>query len=1028
MSKRSLALLLTCLGALLTLSLSATAAADTGDVIEPQHEPPTPADGWQAGTCYENQVGEVPETPIPTKPVDLSKPFCSSATPEIFFTQAGGHPPFGFDQYIVRHETVAPGVIEPLVEDPSDPLPFEDRVLKTERVDLPPGFTENPQSSPQCTEADFKAIGEIPGSGGKMGQVPKCPENTIVGREEVWLVVNTANAVPVPGGDPVTGPFLPKGFVIAPDPAKGTRVAVYNLEPNEGEPARLGFVIAFSKVIELKGDVAWESDFHEYFTIGLPPPSIGFSTLKSRLLAFGQSGDGTHITTPTTCFDPEEWPHLYSTWFRGESWGEPNPTFPEGSTPWEAKLPPGIQPTGCDRIPFDPGVAVDPGTDAVDSPAAATVTTTLPFEPDKEGGEVEEVDPAAPEVPDRFDGISQSHVRKAEVVLPKGMGLNPSGAQGLAACTDAQFKKGIRVMDNECPAASDIGSVEVESPPLREPLVGDVYVGEQMSRDPESGDQFRILLEAKSEHEDINARLVGHVKANKTTGELTAVLDDQLTNQFAGALPSGLPQVPFEEIRVHFDGSKEVLTSPPICSASGTSRFEPWARPGELKPVTASVALSSDPTGGACPKTMAERKFAPSYKANTDSTRAGAYSPFHVRIARTDGQQELKVVDVTLPKGLTGKLAGIPYCPEGVIASIGSRSGTAETAKPSCPDDSFLGTATTLSGTGGNPLKLPGNVYLAGPYKGAPISLVVTTPALAGPFDLGTVVVRVATFIDPDTAQIHAVSDVIPDVFGGVKLDLRQIDIDIHRKKFMLNPTNCKAQATTGTINGGGADPTNPAAFSSYPVNDPFQATKCNKLAFKPKLKINLFGPTKRTKFPRLKAVLTARKGDANIARTAVTMPRSLFLEQGHIGTVCTRPQLAAHKCPKASVYGSAWAKSPLLSKKLKGKVFLVSSNNELPDLLVDLRGQVEIYLRGVISSGKNGGLKTVFRKVPDVPVSKFVLNMKGGKKSLLVNSQNLCEKPQRAVVKMKGQNGKKKNNNKFKLNVASCGKKKGKK
>lgn len=1010
MGKRSLALLVMCLG--LLLSLSATALADTGDVIEPQHEPPTPADGFQAGTCYENQLGEVPETPIPTKPADPAKPFCSSATPEIFFTQAGGHPPFGFDQYIVRHETKVPGVVEPLIEDPSDPLPFEDRVLKTERVDLPPGFTENPQSSPACSQADFERVVVIEG---QPRRIPGCDPSTIVGREEVWLVVNTANAVPVPGGDPATGPFLPKGFVIAPDPAKGTRVPVYNLEPNEGEPARLGFVIAFSKVIELKGDVAWESDFHEYFTISLPPPSVPFSTLKSRLVAFGQSGDGTHITTPTTCFDPNQWPHLYSTWFRGESWGEPNPTFPEGSTPFEAKLPPGIQPTGCDKVPFDPGVKVDPGTNAVDSPAAATVETTLPFDPAKEGGEVRN---------GGTEGISQSHVRKAEVMLPKGMGINPSGAQGLAACTDAQFKKGIRVMDNACPAASDIGSVEVISPPLREPLVGDVYVGEQLSRDPESGDQFRILLEAKSVHEDINARLVGRVKANKTTGELTAVLNDKLVGEFAGELPEGLPQVPFESIRVHFDGGKNVLTSPPVCTATGTSRFEPWARPGELKPVSSSVTLTADPTGGPCPKTMAERKFAPSYKANSNSTKAGAYSPFHVHIGRRDGEQELKVVDVTLPKGLTGKLAGIPYCPETAIAAAAASSGKAERANPSCSGESFIGKVTTRSGSGANPLQLGGNAYLAGPYKGAALSLVTVTPAVAGPFDLGTVVVRVALNVNPDTAQIHAVSDVIPDVFGGVKLDLRAIDLDIDRDKFMLNPTNCKAQATTGAIRGGGADPANPAVFSSYAVSDPFKATKCNKLAFKPKLKIQLYGPTKRAKNPRLKAVLTAKKGHANIARTAVTMPRSLFLEQSHIGTVCTRPQLASHTCPKASVYGSAWAKSPLLSKKLKGKVYLVSSNNELPDLLVDLRGQVEIYLRGVISSGSTGGLKTVFRKVPDVPVSKFALNMKGGKKSLLVNSTDLCEKKQRAIVKMKGQNGKKKNNNKFKLNVVSCGKK----
>jgi hypothetical protein len=1004
MAKRSLASLLLCLVAV--FALPAVAAADTGDIIEPQHEPQTSNDGWQSGPCYENQVGEVPETSPPSKPTDLSKPFCSTETPEIFFTQAGGHPPIAFDQYIIRHTTVVPGVVEPVVEDDDgEGLPFEDRTLKTERVDLPPGFTENPESSPKCPQDKFR--NEV----APETFVPACDPSTIVGRDEVWLTVNTANAVPVPGAPP--GTFLPKGFVINPEPAKGTKVPLYNLEPNPGEPARLGFVIAGKRVIELEGGVAWESDFHEYFTIHLPAPSVPFSTLKNRLVAFGQSGDGTHITLPTTCFDQNQWPHLYSTWFRGESYGEPNPTFPEGSTAVEGKLP---SPTGCDKVPFDPGVGINPGTDAVDSPSGATVETTLPFDPAKEGGEVRN---------EGKEGISQSHVRKAEVTMPKGMGLNPSGAKGLVACTDAQFKKGVRTYTNECPEASNIGTVEVDSPALAETLHGNVYVGTQNSRDPESGEEFRILLEAKSEHEGIAARLVGKVKADAKTGQLTAVLTDKLKGQFAGDLPEGLPQVPFESIRVKFDGAKAVLTSPPICTAEGTSHFEPWARPGENKPVNSSVTLSKDPTGGDCPKTMAERKFAPGYKANTSSTKAGAYSPFHVKITRKDGEQELKVVDVTLPKGLTAKLAGIPYCPEAAIAEAAARSGIDYMAGgTSCPEKSFLGTAQATSGTGDNPLKLPGNVFLAGPYKGAPISLVVATPAVAGPFDLGVVVVRVALHVNPETAQVTAVSDVLPDVFGGVKLDIRAIDIDIYRKKFMLNPTNCNKQATAGTIKGGGADPTDPAAFSSYAVSDPFRATKCKKLGFKPKLKVKLFGPTTRAKNPRLKAVLTARKKDANIARTALTMPHSLFLDQSHIGTVCTRPQLAEHKCPKASVYGSAWAKSPLLSKRLRGKVYLVSSKHELPDLLVDLRGQVEIYLRGVISS-KRGGLKTVFNNVPDVPVNKFVLNMKGGKKSLLVNSENTCAKTQRAVLKMKGQNGKKKNNNRFKLNVVNCGKKK---
>ncbi|HEX6602034.1 MAG TPA: hypothetical protein VF030_05280, partial [Solirubrobacterales bacterium] len=601
---------------------------------------------------------------------------------------------------------------------------------------------------------------------------------------------------------------------------------------------------------------------------------------------------------------------------------------------------------------------------------------------------------------------------------------NPAGAQGLVACTDAQFKKGVRTYANECPAASKIGTVEVDSPPLAELLTGDVYVGTQNSNNPESGDLYRILIEAKNENEGIAARLVGRVKANNTTGQLTAEIYDDLSGQFTDQ-PAGLPQVPFEEIRLHFNGGKDVLTSPPICSSQSTSQFEPWARPGEQKPVNSTVTLSTDPSGGACPATMAQRKFAPDFLANTASKEAGAYSPFHFRLWRADGQQELKVIDVTLPKGLSAKLAGIPYCPEGAIAAAAGRSGAAERSNPSCSGDSYIGKVITRSGSGANPLELSGNAYLAGPYKGAPLSMVTMTPAVAGPFDLGNVVIRAALNVDPETAQVRAVSDVIPDVYGGAKLDIRSIGIDIDRNRFTINPTNCKPQEVEGTINGGGADPTNPAAFSSFAVTEPFQKRDCRKLRFKPKLNISLFGGTTRNKYPRLKAVLTTRKGDANMARTAVTMPRSLFLEQGHIGTVCTRPQLAAHKCPKASVYGKGWAKSPLLSKPLKGKVYLVSSNNELPDLLVDLRGQVDIHLRGVISSSDGGGLKTVFRKVPDVPVSKFVLNMKGGKKSLLVNSQNTCAKPQRAIVKMKAQNSRKKNNNRQKLNIVSCGKKK---
>jgi hypothetical protein len=987
--------------AVLGLVFAASAQADTGNIIEPQHEPPTnmpltQGDGWQAGTC-------LTDTPVSENPFFR----CSSETGPAFFKQAGGHPPIGFTQYTVQHDgfTELPGpvILAPITE------PEVNKTIKTLRVDLPPGLTVNPNATPsKCSLAEFL---NSPATG---VFVPTCKEETKVGQEEVTVVTNREPTTVEPFGP------LPRGFLIPPKEEIGTKISVYNLQPNPGEPALFGFVAAGKEPVFLQTEVAWQSDFHESFKIELPDTSAveGLSTLISRLVNFGEkTGDGTYITNPTTCLNPNEFPHLYSTWFRAESYGEPNPSFPNGSTPVEAQVAETaggvkklVQQEGCDKLPFTPGVDVTPNTGAVDSPAPATVNTTLDYVTGK-------------------GTIQESQLRKAVVTMPEGMGLNPSGSNGLAACTDAQFKKGQRTYTNECPATSAIGSAEIDSPPLAQPLRGTIYVGEQKSMNPASGEEFRILVEAKEPNEGIDVRLVGNVAANPTSGQLTATFSEQELSELAGQLPAGLPQVPFKSVRLRFDGARSVLTTPPTCSPAQTNgQMEPWARPGEQVPVSSKFTLSTDPAGGTCPTTLATRKFVPSYTAASDNTKAGSYSPFRVQIARTDGQQELKVVAVTLPRGLTGKLAGIPYCSEADLASAANTAGRAQLANPSCGGNSLIGSATTVAGTGANPVSLPGKVYLAGPYKGAPLSLAIITPGVSGPFDLGTVVVRVALVVNPETAQITADSDPIPHVFGGVKLDIRSINVNVDRSKFMLNPTNCAQQATAGFIDGGGGDPNNPAAFSAYAVSVPYQATACNKLAFKPKLHVKISGPTLRAKNPKLRAILEARSGDANVARTALNLPHSLFLDQSHIRTVCTRVQLAAQQCPQAAVYGHAEAKSPLLSNKLKGPVYLVSSSHELPDLVADLRGQVNIQLHGVISS-QHGGLKTVFNSVPDVPVSKFILNMQGGDKSLLVNSTNICKSPQRAILNIKGQNGKKVKNNKFGLNVASCGggKKKGK-
>lgn len=949
----------------LVLGLAWGATAQAAEVVfSPQNNPPTKEDGWQAGTC--------------------TNPNCVPEDPSGFFETAAGHPPYGMTQFIVRHEE----------EDTIPGDPHEEPLVNMDdlRVDLPVGLSVNPGATPQCGVAPK----------GPVAHPKECAAATQVG--ESWVTVS-----------PET-PLSPPIEIKAP---------VYNLVPVDGRPARFGFTIeaipGFPLIephdVFLEADVAWHSDFHEGFSIDVPPKSTGVKLLKNRLVFYGEKGDaakGFFITTPSTCWNPNTdsaHAHTYSTYARADSEENQDPNFPDGSPYVEAKIPPGTFPKDCDSIPFKPSIGVNPGTNEVDSPAGATTEVKVPIEPDPKGQET-------------------STVRIAKVTLPPGMGLNPSAANGLAACADAQFGKGTR-NPVACPAASKVGTVTVESPPLPEgPLTGNVYVGTQKSRDPESGEEFRIFVHAASARYGVDVRLVGNVIANAKTGQLTAVFDDPAKTVTRGGnsdnIPHGLPQVPFTNFRISLDGGpKAAVSSPPTCGPNTTtSEMTPWSAlfGGKSASPSAKFSLTSLPGGGPCPKTMAERPFAPGFTAKPKSNEALAFTPFSTHISRPAGQQELKGLDITLPEGATAKLKGVPYCPPAAIASAENRSGQEEKDNPSCPAESKIGVAAVEAGTGPSPLKIAGTAYLAGRYQGAPLSVVVVTPALAGPFDLGAVVVRVPLFLDPETAQVHPKTDSIPDVFGGTRLGIRSVFLNLNRKEFTLNGTNCRKGAVAGVLRGGGADPANPATFSSFGVSDPFEAKGCEKLNFRPKLKIRLFGKTRRAKHPKLRAVLTARPGDANIGRASVALPHALFLDQSSLATVCTRVQFAAHECPKKSIYGRARAFTPLLGKPLEGPVYLRSSNNTLPDMVAHLEGQVDIDLVGRIDSFR-GGIRTTFDRVPDVPVEKFVMTLPGGKKGLLVNSRNLCQKPVRAFIRLKAQNGKKANS-KPKLRTPCKGKK----
>ena len=714
---------------------------------------------WEALTCKENVDTPAPGgTTVGAYPLEKPVGQCTKNTPEKWYTQAAGHPPFGITDFTLNHITEGNG------------SGFPEGFVKDIVVDTPEGLSVNPEATPtKCTVEQLKQ------------NPPTCPATSLVGINYFTVAATGPTCVP---------PACLQARAAVP---------VYNLEPFEGVPSMVGFPTSTPGQPTLIIGSLDPVDQHVTFTISdIHAPPAGPPVVGSRLVFFGgktgnlnPAANGTYLTMPSNC-GPGQTSLLHVDSHEGAN--------------DEASFTTAVGASGCELVPFQPKIAVSTQGGNVDSPEPTTVDVEIPWS--------------------ASDPIANSYLQTAKVTLPQGMGINPSSANGLVPCTEAEFAKGTN-NPITCSPDSVIGTVEVQTPSLPpNSLGGTVYVGQPLKNGPgaaETGEQFRIFIHATSVRYGVNVRLIGKVIPNPETGQLTAIVEDN-------------PQATFQNFRLHLNGgSKGTLTSPPTCGPNETTtEMTPWSgntSEGKNKP-NSSFNLSSLPGGGSCPKTLGERPFAPGYTAKTNSTLAGAYSPFRVHIGRPDGQQELKVVNVTLPKGLTGKLAGIPYCSEAAISAASAASGTAEKASSSCSSASQIGVTSTEAGSGSAPFKIAGKAFLAGPYKGAPLSMVVITPGVAGPYDIGTVVVRVALNVNPLTAQINAVSDPIPNVFGGVKLDLRSIDVDIDKSQFMKNPTNCEVGATSGTINGGGSNPANPASFSSYGVSAPFQASECNKLGF----------------------------------------------------------------------------------------------------------------------------------------------------------------------------------------------------
>lgn len=884
------------------------------------------------------------------------------------YTQAGGHP------FSASAEFRVPTIVPTDGFSQKWGLPVES--IKSGFAELPPGLLGNPQAAIACPVDVMLA--------------EACPPSSAVG-----------------------------GVILFLRGALDQETPVYRVVSEPGYPAEFGFTTDSPKFV-IRVGVRTDGDYGinilapkvpqnpqligTKFSFCSNGPNVRRGLIKWEFLGckkLSEAGNAAKpiVTMPTNCSDPE--PTMS---FGLDSWQNPARLLPNGQVDvtdpnWKTLTSPQPAFTGCDKLvetwtdpETGPTVDLQPDVTATDSPAGYTARVHV-----ENKGLTD------------LDGLSASHLRNIKVTLPEGVTMNPAIGDGVQSCSMQQMgltSTSPISFDKElprCPLPSKLGTAEVVSPLLESPLHGSVYLAAQ--HENPFGSDYAIYLAVESPEQGLVIKLAGEVVADPATGRVTTYFRNN-------------PQVPFEDMKLSFyGGDASALANPMTCAPIATeSDLTPWAaedpanpRPDEIAHSSAPVTMTSGPNGSPCAATPEQRPFKLGLKAGSLNPLAGATSPFSIRVTRPDGAQELTELTITSPPGYAAYLKGIPACGEAQIAAAKAKSGLAERNSPSCSSASKVGSILSGVGPGGRQLYVPGTIYLGGPYKGAPLSLITITPGLAGgtdqkpAFDLGNVVVQVPIVVNRQTAQIVGRTDPLPTIIRGIPLRIRDIRVNLDRPEWGLNPTSCTPSSVSVVARG------NSGAVAE--MSERFQVGGCEKLAFKPRLKAKLIGGTKRGALPKFQADLTfpGGSGFANAKKVQVALPHSVFLEQSHIDTVCTRAQAAAKECPAGSIYGYAEAETPLLDGVLTGPVFLKSSDNTLPDLAIFLRGPdsqpIEVEVQGRIDS-VHGGIRNTFESLPDVPVSRFTLRMMGGKKGLLVNSRNLCASRQtRMTVKAIGHN-----------------------
>jgi hypothetical protein len=813
--------------------------------------------------------------------------------------------------------------------------------------ELPPGLVGNPIALPRCP---VRAVEEA-----------TCSGDAQVGMLEVRFEVGTEKKPPF-------------------------SAALYNTIPPQGSAAGFAGLFSLSTDAFIDSGVRTGGDYG--ITSGGFDITGGANVYEVEVRLWGVPADSSHdaeracpgpifgcastakklpfLRNPTSCGGPLTARALLDAYQSPGEFDEAQATLPAI--------------TGCALLHFEPTIEVRPTSEVAESPTGLHVDLHVPQNEDPEG-------------------LAAPDLREAVVKLPPGLTLNPSSANGLKACTPAQFglttPVGVAPIHTTaapaaCPDAAKIGTVEVDTPLLDHPLPGAVYLATPYENPFDS--LLAIYVAVNDPISGVVVKLAGHVEIG-AGGQLTTTFVEN-------------PQLPFEDFKLDFfGGDLAPLKTPALCGTyTTTSSLTPWSAPASGLPDTPSDGhpVSRPASGSNCPTSAGSEPNAPSFEAGSESPLAGTYSPFVLHLSRQDGSQQFSSLSVNMPSGLLARLAGISYCPDGALAASAGKTGAEERQSPSCPEASRVGSVVVGSGAGPKPFFVTGQAYLAGPYKGAPLSLAFITPAVAGPFDLGTVVVRSALEVDPFSSKVTVKSDPIPTELKNIPLDVRSIAVKIDRSTFTLNPTNCEAMSIGGSVN--------TTVGQTATLTNHFQVDGCKKLKFKPQLKISLKGSTKHAGHPALRAVLTYPKAGAyaNVARAQVNLPHAEFIDQANLDKTCTKPVLLSGDCPKSTIYGKAKAWTPLLDKPLKGNVYLVGGfGYKLPALVAELNGQIRVLLVGKVDSGPNDGIRNTFEAVPDAPVEKFVLEMKGGPKySLLENSEDLCAKPQKAIADFTAQNG----------------------